>query len=254
MKRLIFIGGSSIVVASLIFLGFMGYGNVPEKEGSVTILFKYAGNVNGETMEGTGTLFANPQTGTFNAAALFDRLPQNFALESTSWSLFSISCSNGGNGEEGASNILQLTNGAYKSIRRVQLFDERGETVGDITIAGRFTPVRANVFTADVKVSGVYRGPMDLIAATGYSLPTQPTGDRTLAGGFTITYQTRSGKGITAHHEHVYEFEEGVRQALQPNVMEIRYSAGSFWSPDKRILQINGTSVIKPLKQSISMQ
>ncbi len=254
MKRVIIAGSTLVLVACLVFLGFKGYADGQEMQGPVTILFKYGGDVNGQTLEGTGTLFANPQTGEFNAAAKFDRLPQNYALESSSWSLFSISCSNGGNGEGGAYNILQLTNGAYKSVRRVQLFDERGEQVGDITIAGHFTPVKPNVFTADVRVSGTYRGPMDLVAAPGYSLPTQPLGERTLAGGFTITYHTRGGKIITARHEHLYEFEEGTRYALQPNVMEIRYAAESFWSPDQRILRISGTSVIKPLKQSVSMQ
>ncbi len=61
-------------------------------------------------------------------------------------------------------------------------------------------------------------------------------------------------KIITARHEHVYEFEEGVRHTLQPNVMEIQYEAGSFWSPEKRILRVSGTSIIKPFERSISMQ
>jgi hypothetical protein len=254
MKRVIILGSTLVLVACVVFLGFKGYADAQKTQEHVTILFTYGGNINGQDMEGTGTLFANPQTGEFNAAARFDRMPQNYALESSSWSLFSISCSNGGNGEGGAYNILQLTNGTYKSVRRVRLFDERGEQLGDITIAGHFTPIKPTVFTADVKVSGTYRGPMDLIPATGYSLPTQPTGERTLAGGFTITYQTRGGKIITARHEHLYEFEEGTRYALQPNVMEIRYAADSFWSPETRILRIHGTSVIKPLKQSVSMQ
>lgn len=208
-----------------------------------TILFDYSGTINDQEVDGHGTLMANSGTGSFSAALWFTQLPRTFPPAVASFSLLSISCSNGGKGDE-APNILTLSKGNYTSVRHVVVFNAANERVGDFRISGRFSKVADRTFKADVLLTGMYAGPTDVQPPSGYDLPTAPRGNDELFGTTRIVLSTESGARLNTQHEQMYRFESGTTQPLIPNVMALRYRR-SQWDPVSKVLTLSGKSVIK---------
>lgn len=230
---------------AVLFLTLFGSASASADD-MVTLLFNYSGVVNQEAVDGHAELRISQETGAFHATAWFQDFPSTFTPSAAGFSLISISCSNGSK-NEGAANIITLSQGDYTSIRNVTVFDPSGEIVGDFLINGRFRKVDSNIFEADVLLSGYYHGPTDLEIISGYDLVTAPVEgqDDTLFGTTEIELRSTNGEVFRSHHSHTYRFEDGVTEPLTPNLMAVRYDASSLWRPDRSILTISGGSFMR---------
>ncbi len=214
----------------------------------VTIHFNYSGVLNGEAISGNATMHANPETGELNASANFAAFPASFSPCLAGVSLLSISCSNSGKTEQGAHNIIDVTNGNYSSIREITLFDASGGFLGQVVINGTFTKVSDIVYTANVTVTGNYSGPVNIQFPNGYTLPLNATQPFKLEGSFQKTYLTENGINILTENNHTYFFNNGVSTPLANIECELAYDTQqSYWLPDQKILHVTGTSIVRPL-------
>lgn len=214
----------------------------------VTIHFNYSGVLNGENIIGNAVLHADPQTGSINASANFSAFPASFSPCLAGVSLLSVSCSNGAKTEEGAHNIIDVTNGLYSSIRGITLYDAANGFLGQVTINGTFTKVSDSVYTANVIVTGNYSGPVNIQFPNGYTLPLNATQPFMLQGGFQKTYLTENGINILTENSHTYYFNNGVSIPIADIECELSYNTQqSYWLPDQKILHLTGTSIVRPL-------
>lgn len=237
MRRVLF------TTAALILALFIS-SHSEASENTVSLIFNYSGTINQEPIVGQGNLVADPSTGRIDATASFSEFPSSFTPTLVSLSTFSISCINGGR-SEGPPNIVTLSAGDYRSVRRVQVYDGGSELIGNIEINGHFRKVADKIFEAEVLISGFYNGPVDLVPSSGYTLPTNPQPDGTLRGSFTQDFQSAGGEMIRTQNEHVYSFDEGITQPLVPNVMVLTFEDGTKWYPSDKILRLFATSVIR---------
>jgi hypothetical protein len=214
----------------------------------VTIHFNYTGVINGENINGNAVLNANPQTGEINASANFSAFPDSFSPCLAGVSLVSISCSNAAKTEEGAHNIIDVTNGLYSSIREITLFESAGGFLGNVVINGTFTKVADNLYTANVTVTGNYSGPVNIQFPNGYTLPLNAAQPFMLEGSFPKTYLTENGIEILTENHHTYYFNNGVSAPLANIECELQYNTQlSYWLPDQKILHVTGSSIVRPL-------
>ena len=216
----------------------------------VSIMYNYLGIFNDETIKGFGNLLGDPKKGDFEASAIFQSFPERLNPIYASWSFFSVSCHNIAKGRDGIKNILELTNGDYTSIRRVEAFDDSAKFLGSISINGRFIKVAEDVFTGNVCVAGTYRGPTDLLLTKGYELPLEPEGEFKLAGKFELEIKTESGTTIKTNNEQTYYFNNGVKESLVSHVMDLSYDTDkSFWLEKEKVIKLVGTTILKKRKE-----
>jgi hypothetical protein len=215
----------------------------------VIINFNYSGEINGVPINGNAVLNAEPETGNLMASAQFSSFPMSFTPEEICYSKISISCINGGKGQDGSKNIMEVANNVYNSIRDIDFFNaSTGEFLGHITINGIFTRVSENVFSANVVLMGNYSGPINITKPDGYILPLTKTEEYKLEGSFEKILQTADGEAIKTINYHRYYFNDGVSSPLENIKGILTFDTDETnWNPDEKTLQLKGTSIIQPL-------
>ena len=213
----------------------------------VQIIFNYSGVINGVDIQGSANMQTDSTTGSLSALANFNSFPDDFTPSLLGNSLLSISCSNGGKAIDGAQNILTLSNGEYTSIRQVEIYNSSNELLGNISINGFFRKVQSDLYSATVTLTGNYNGPTDIQFPNGYTLPLSPSNNNKLEGNFQKRLNVVSGGNLITQNSHIYYFNNGTTSDLQPVNFELSYDTeNSYWLPDERMLNLEGSSIISP--------
>lgn len=210
-----------------------------------SILFYYSGSINAQAIDGNGNICSDPSTGKFTAAVKFDNFPSTFHPAAVGVSLISLSCSNGSYSSYGIPNILDITNGIYRSRRIVDFSTSTGAPLGQVILDGNFERKNPDLYIAQVSISGTYLGNTNLIIPHGYDLPLTVVNPTKLEGNFSLDIGIQTGGIIQTQHNHIFEFLNGTTQVLNDCTTEVYYDNNSSWDSVNKTLFLPGLSIMR---------